>query len=97
MATSRCACGAEATANGRECGPCYRERLGSVSTAFAPTRTGSDRTAQLKLDRRLEHYRKARADGIQPATTRVKDVDAALAVSDHTQTAFRADRLMEAS
>lgn len=86
-----CQCGRPATANGRECSTCFRTRLRSVGTTFAPTRTGTDRTAERKLSRRLEHYRKARVEGIQPATTRTRDVDAALAVSDASQTAFRAD------
>lgn len=86
-----CACGKPATANGRECGTCYRRRLSSVGTNFSPSKGGSDGSPDQRLARRLEHYRKARAEGIQPTSTRTADVDAALALSDATQTAFRAD------
>ena len=41
-------------------------------------------------DRELETYRDARSQGIQPATTRLADVQKALDVSDRTGVAFDA-------
>jgi hypothetical protein len=80
-----CACGRPATANGRECPRCFRVRLGTVHSAYTPSRTeGHDPKAQRRLDRRLESYRRARAEGLQPRTTRQKDVDDARRIADAT-------------
>ncbi len=92
MAT--CACGAEATANGRECGRCFLARLRSVNTAYSPTRTGGgiDTARTRRHFARLEEYRKVRAEGSQPGGTRRRDIDRAKAASDVDQQPFRADR-----
>jgi hypothetical protein len=89
-------CGAEPTANGRECPDCFRERLGSVSVGFAPTRSlgagQMDRTKTRAWENRLEDYRKVRVEGSQPATTRRSDIEATKRESDRTGAAVRADR-----
>jgi hypothetical protein len=89
----RCACGREATANGRECGSCYRERLGSVSNGFTPTRGRArfDSSKGRKHMSRLERYKATREEGSQPASTRSSDIDAARAASDRTGKPFRSD------
>ena len=61
-----------------------------VKVAYCNSAGGGDYTAQKKWDSELDAYRAAKAEGIQPATTRRKDIDAALAVSDKTNTAFQA-------
>jgi hypothetical protein len=97
--TTLCACGAEATANGRECPPCYRRRLRSVSSGFAPSGAGGaviDPIASRRLEGRLEEYRASRAEGIQPRTTRRSDVQKAKELSDRTGSAFRADAVARA-
>lgn len=42
------------------------------------------------LDRRLSAYDSARRQGIQPATTRLRDVNAAVRISERTGRAFDA-------
>jgi hypothetical protein len=89
----RCACGAPASANGTECPACYRERLGSVNSGFTPTRSRGqiDPAKSRRWDGRLEDYRRTRAEGIQPRSTRQGDIDAAKRLSDRIQEPFRAD------
>ncbi len=93
---STCACGAPATVNGRECAEHWRERISTVNTAFAPTRTAGagqiDPEKSRRWDSRLEDYAKVRHEGSQPQTTRRRDIEAAKRISDATQEAFRADR-----
>lgn len=93
LAGVRCACGSEATANGVECPSCYRERLGSVSNGFTPTRGRArfDSSKGRKHMSRLERYKATREEGSQPASTKAADIDAARAVSDATGKPFRAD------
>lgn len=86
-----CACGALATANGRECPRCYRARLGSLGNHFTPTRTaGANPDAQRRWDNRLEDYRSTRMEGIQPRSTSQRDIDEAKAISDQIQEPFNA-------
>lgn len=88
----KCACGAPATANGRECPRCFRARLGTVQTAFAPTRSlGAgqvDRTASKRWEARLEQYRQVRAEGSQPRSTRWSHIEEAKRESDRAGEAF---------
>lgn len=90
-----CACGEPASANGRECPECFRVRLGSVQQGFAPTRSlkagQMDRTASKRWEHRLEDYQHTRQEGIQPLTTRTRDIEEAKRASDETGQAFRAD------
>jgi hypothetical protein len=44
-----------------------------------------------KWDGELQAYRNARAQGIQPASTQMKDINAAVAASNHFGKAFKAD------
>lgn len=44
-----------------------------------------------KWDAELQAYRDARAQGIQPASTKLKDIKAAVAASNHFGTAYKAD------
>lgn len=92
---STCACGAAATANGVECPEHFLERLRSVRTGFAPTRSlgagQMDRTASKRWEGRLEDYRRVRHEGSQPATTRRRDIEASKRISDRTGQAHRAD------
>ena len=91
----KCWCGAEANANATECSVHYLERLRSVQTAFAPTRSlgagQTDRTKSKRWDGRLEEYRKVRMEGSQPASTKRSDIERAKEISDRTGSAHRAD------
>lgn len=51
---------------------------------------GLDYSAQKKWDKELDFYKSARAQGVQPASTRTKDIRKALEISDRTGTAFNA-------
>lgn len=48
-------------------------------------------SVQKKADKNLDAYANARKFGIQPKSTRANDVQAAVALSEHTGTAFQAD------
>lgn len=50
---------------------------------------GETLVAQKAADKTLDAYAKARKHGIQPASTRAHDVQAAIQVSDMTGTAFQ--------
>lgn len=49
-----------------------------------------DATEQRSWDRELDAYRQARAEGIQPASTRLPDVQRAMEASDATGRPFNA-------
>jgi hypothetical protein len=89
-----CACGAEATANGRECPPCYRTRLRSVHNGFTPSRSvGAGQIDPQKTRSwfsELGQYKRARDDGIQPATTKRRDTESAMRISDEMQAPYNA-------
>lgn len=65
-------------------------RSAAVRVAYANSANGMDLTAQKRWDSELDAYRAARAEGLQPASTKRKDIDAAKAVSDKTGKAFSA-------
>lgn len=83
---SECACGAPAVANDRECSPCFRERIGSISHASASP------AENRRWNDRLERYRATRAEGSQPQTTKTQAIDDARRISDFTGKPFRADK-----
>ena len=94
--TRLCACGEPATANGRECSVHFRERVGSVNSAFTPSRTaGAGQIDPIKSRRwgnRLEDYRKVRKEGSRPKTTRRRDIEATKRASDQVGAPVRAGR-----
>ena len=51
---------------------------------------GLDYSAQKRWDKELDLYKSARAQGIQPASTRTRDIRKALEISDKTGKAFDA-------
>lgn len=69
-------------------GECLRAK--GVRVAYANEAGGFDATAQKVFDRNLDAYQAARAQGIQPASTNRRDVDAAIAKSDAAGKAFEA-------
>jgi len=60
----------------------------NLSTGDASTRVPM---STRKWDAELQAYRDARSQGIQPASTKMKDIKAAVAASNHFGTAFKAD------
>lgn len=61
-----------------------------VKVAYCNSATGGDYTAQKKWDSELDLYRQARAEGIQPATSKRKDIERAMRLSDATGKAHQA-------
>lgn len=51
---------------------------------------GGDATKQKQWDRELDSYKSARAQGIQPRSTKKRDIETAVQVSDLTGSAFQA-------
>lgn len=51
---------------------------------------GEARVVQKSADKTLDDYQKARKYGIQPASTRAPDVQAAIQISEQTGTPFQA-------
>lgn len=71
-------------------GECMRSKGAKV--AYCNSAGGSDYTLQKRVDRSLDNYRAVRAQGIQPAGTRPDQVERAVAISDKTGLAYRADK-----
>lgn len=69
-------------------GECIRAK--NLKTAYCQDWKGADATSQKKADKALDAYEAARKEGIQPKTTRLGDVRAAVEHSDKTGTAYRA-------
>lgn len=60
----------------------------SPRVAYANSANGYDFSTQKKWDKDLDAYRDARAQGLQPDTTKRADVDRAHAISDITGSAY---------
>ena len=88
MPKTNCSSGCPAPGTHASYGECMRSK--STKVAYCDSANNRDATTQKKWDSELDAYRAAKAEGIQPATTKRKDIDAALAVSDKTNTAFQA-------
>lgn len=69
-------------------GECVRSQGQMV--AYCRSAAGLDLTAQKKWDNRLDRYKQARSEGIQPATTKARDIDMAVKISDTVGSAFQA-------
>ena len=70
-------------------GECLRSK--GIKVAYTNSAGGWDATRQKKWDAELDAYRAATAEGIQPATTRMHDIQEAKRISDKTGQPFRAD------
>ena len=69
-------------------GACMKAK--GLRIGYANSAGGMDYTAQKKWDRDLDAYKDARAQGIQPSGTSRPQVEAALAISNTTGTAYQA-------
>lgn len=78
MTGTRCTCGSGHATYGA----CLRSKNISVGQV--------DRTEQKQWDNEIKAYRAARAQGIQPRTTQLADVQAAVEISDRSGRAFDA-------
>jgi len=64
-------------------------RAGLPRIAYANSANNMDYSAQKAWDRELDSYREAKAEGLQPASTKQRDIDAAKRISDATGTPYR--------
>lgn len=69
-------------------GECMRSKGSRV--AYCNSATGQDYTAQKRHDSELARYKEARAEGIQPAGTKLHQIENAKRISDATGTAHQA-------
>jgi hypothetical protein len=69
-------------------GECVRGK--ALKHAVSVPANGHDRSAQKAWDSELDLYRSARAQGIQPSSTKRPAIERALKISDKTGTAFDA-------
>jgi hypothetical protein len=83
-------CSSSCTRGGcRSYGACLRSK-GVAVTGLESTNPSFTREASKKWDSDLDAYAAARADGIQPASTKREHVDAAVEVSQQLQMPFDA-------
>ena len=80
----RSGCPTQDHANWGECA-----RSANLRVAYAGI-GGGDATSQKRWDKELSDYRNARAQGIQPASTKTKDIRKAVEISNKTGRAFNA-------
>jgi hypothetical protein len=85
MMACRTGCPTQDHASWGECA-----RSANLRIAYAASARGLDATAQKKWDKELGLYARARSEGIQPNTTRTKDIQYAMSVSDKRGSAFDA-------
>jgi len=69
-------------------GDCVRAK--GLRIAYAASAKGLDLTTQKQWDKELDLYRSTREEGIQPRTTRTKDIRFAQEMSDQRGTAYDA-------
>lgn len=69
-------------------GQCVRDK--GLKIAYANSANGQDATTQKRFDKALDEYRAARAQGIQPSSTRPDAVRRAVEISNTTGSAFQA-------
>lgn len=67
-------------------------RSKNLSIGYCRSHLGQDYTRQKKWDKELATYRQARSEGIQPKSTRTRDIREAMDVSDKVGKAFDATK-----
>lgn len=74
------------------CSTCDNEMVRAINMPnFAgcfPTRQGWDKTKEIKWDKELDSYYSAVRQGVEPISTKQKDIDAALMLSNEAGKAF---------
>lgn len=69
-------------------GSCVRSK--NLKSAVSIPGKDYDRSLQPSWDKRINAYKQARSEGIQPQSTRSADIQKAVAISDATGTAHQA-------
>ena len=71
-------------------GECLKAKAPKV--AYANSARGFDFTKEKRWNAEIDKYKQARAEGIQPAGTSMRQVETAMRISDKTGTAFDASK-----
>lgn len=66
-------------------------RASNIRVGWSNSASGLDLTKQKRWDKELDEYASARQQGIQPRSTKTKDIRAAVDHSNKTGSAFNAD------
>lgn len=74
-------------------GDCMRSNMPMISGGATPTRTGASLSAIKKDEKELSSYYSAIAQGVEPISTKQKDIDAALRLSNETGVAFDGNKI----
>jgi len=74
-------------------GDCIQENMPMIAPSTAPSRTGWDMTRIKKDDKEIDSYYSAIRQGIEPVSTKQKDIDAAVRFSNEMGTAFDANKI----
>lgn len=74
------------TKDHRSWGECVKSK--NLRVGWANSAAGIDLTKQKKWDSRLQEYRDARRQGIQPKSSKLRDIRQAVKVSNETGAAF---------
>lgn len=74
-------------------GECMRSNMPMISGGATPTRTGASLSAIKKDEKELSSYYSAIAQGVEPISTKQKDIDAALKFSNETGVAFDGNKI----
>jgi hypothetical protein len=69
-------------------GECVRAKGLKIAYCGSATNPGNDLTAQKRWDKELDAYASARREGIQPETTKLRDIEKAVRLSDQTGEAY---------
>lgn len=67
---------------------CLQQNMPMISPSSVPTRSGWDRAQIKKDEKELDSYYSAVRQGIEPRSTRQKDIDAAVKLSNESGQAF---------
>lgn len=67
---------------------CLQQNMPMISPSSTPSRSGWDRAQIKKDDKELDSYYSAVRQGIEPRSTRQKDIDAAVKLSNESGKAF---------
>ena len=81
------------TKNNSTYAECLQQNMPMISPSAAPTRTGCDRDRIKRDERELDSYYSAVKQGIEPISTKQKDIDAAVKLSNEAGKAFDGNTL----
>jgi hypothetical protein len=74
-------------------GECMKSNMPMISGGATPTRSGASLSAIKKDEKELTSYYSAIAQGVEPISTKQKDIDAALKFSNETGVAFDGNKI----